>query len=271
MRGSHWARRLLRPTLQLLSLIAAVAEASVAVSAQTHADRGDLLVVWPTESDPDLAEWQQSLKESGVLESIAGGINESLALPYNLLISFAKCNEANAYYRSESREISICYELIEAFTSDFEDVYETEEDVEAAVTGATVHTIYHELGHALIDLLDLPTTGKEDDAADELAAYILTDGSDDGEGSALAGAESFLLAAEKAGSKISDAAFADEHSLDKQRFYNTVCLVYGSNPGKYAHLVDDETLPRGRAASCEFEYRRMNRTWEALLHPYVKP
>ncbi|MEK9752119.1 MAG: DUF4344 domain-containing metallopeptidase, partial [Rhodospirillaceae bacterium] len=38
------------------------------------------------------------------------------------------------------------------------------------VTGNVVFTLLHEAGHALIHMLDLPTLGREEDAADNLAA-----------------------------------------------------------------------------------------------------
>ena len=37
--------------------------------------------------------------------------------------------------------------------------------------GVTVSTFFHELGHALIDAWDLPITGREEDAADQLPTW----------------------------------------------------------------------------------------------------
>ena len=41
---------------------------------------------------------------------------------------------------------------------------------------------------ALTHVLDLPITGKEEDAADQLSTYLLADGSDEGEQAVLEGA-----------------------------------------------------------------------------------
>ena len=62
------------------------------------------------------------------------------------------------------------------------------------------------------------------------------------------------------------------HSLDKQRFYNVICWVYGSNTKKYAELTKgkDPILPEGRAEGCEQEYERITKAWQTLLGPHLK-
>ena len=70
--------------------------------------------------------------------------------------------------------------------------------------------------------------------------------------------------------ELDELAFADEHSFDRQRFYNIICLLYGQNEQKFASLVEDGTLPEGRAGRCADEYARADKAWDALLAPYVK-
>lgn len=72
----------------------------------------------------------------------------------------------------------------------------------------------------------LPAVGREEDAADQLAALILIKSGDDGVGVAALGAQLFRVLA-LSGEKT---PFFDEHSLYAQRYYNVMCLVYGSNP-----------------------------------------
>src|SRR6185369_15585938 len=64
--------------------------------------------------------------------------------------------------------------------------------------------------------------------------------------------------------------FADEHSLDAQRFYNLLCWVYGHNEKKYAYLVNKGFLPKERAAGCAVEYEKISKSWGRLLDPYLK-
>src|SRR4051812_6372549 len=50
---------------------------------------------------------------------------------------------------------------------------EEREEADLFVLGNTVFILYHELGHALIDLLGLPVLGHEEDAADNLASIMM--------------------------------------------------------------------------------------------------
>jgi hypothetical protein len=160
----------------------------------------------------------------------------------------------------------MCYELLAAFTEAFGDMPGEERD--QVVLGATDFIFYHEVGHALIDLLDLPTLGREEDAADQLAVYILTDGTGEGEQAAIDGAVALYRLEEE----MDEFAFADEHSLGPQRFYNIACWVYGQNPEKYAHLLlrSGGVLPDARAERCPGESAQIESSWDRLLAPYLK-
>lgn len=242
-------------------------------------DRGDFKVVYEKVKDPDYKELQQIFKDTGLFEETVKALNETLALPADVTVVLRECGQVNAFYEAESRRISMCYELVNAFTEMFLADAETEEEVAAAgesVAGATLFIFFHEAGHALVDLYDLPITGKEEDAVDQLATLILLEAGEDGENAALDGASSFITeeAGEETGAEgeagLEDLAFWDEHSLDEQRFYNIVCWIYGKDPAGYAYLVEDETLPGDRAASCPGEYERMSKAWDTLLEQYVK-
>lgn len=64
-------------------------------------------------------------------------------------------------------------------------------------------------------------------------------------------------------------AYWDIHSLDIQRFYNIVCLIYGSDPDRHAKLPDMMKLPWQRAWSCEdYEYRQTIEAVQWLLKTY---
>lgn len=134
--------------------------------------------------------------------------------------------------------------------------------------GAVASTFFHELGHALVDAWQLPITGKEDDAVDQLSTIVLLDRTEEGGQMALDGALSFKLYADL--DKGLEKIYWDEHSLDEQRFYDTICLVYGHDPEKYAYLVRDGTLPEERAGLCREDFPKVESSWRRLLSPYVK-
>ncbi len=261
------ARRVVPAALAAVLALAACGQSTQAGSATTQ-DRGDFVVreaVLETDEHVDLA---RRLSEERWLEDVAETLNDSLILPVDIGLRFAECGENNAYYIPDDREIQICIEMFEGEREVFAAYYETEEEIEAAVAGSFLFTVFHEVGHALIDVLDIPFTGREEDTADSLAAWWLIDG-DEGEESAIAGALSFYTdPAEQTALEESD--FADEHSISQQRYYTLTCLVYGSDTEKYASLLEDEWLTPERAEQCPGEFERLTSTWYTLLDPYLK-
>ncbi|KIC51488.1 hypothetical protein RA29_05385 [Tateyamaria sp. ANG-S1] len=130
---------------------------------------------------------------------------------------------------------------------------------EAFVEANLLGIFYHELGHALIDILALPVFGQEEDAAD-VASVLLIDGLYDEEAAqALAydTAFGFLAEADFAG----DVAYWDVHGPDEQRFYNTVCLFYGANPDAREDFAIDLGLPEERAETCPEEFQLALDSW----------
>jgi hypothetical protein len=213
-------------------------------------------------------ELSREIEQSGMLRDIAKDLNSVLVLDRTLGLRFAECGEPNAYYDADRREVSVCFELIEYYYESMAPAYETDEELDDAVAGAFVFVFFHEVGHALIDLLDVPVTGREEDAVDQLSAWVLLDGAE-GDAAVLNAAVSFY-AGDSSGATIDEGSFADEHSLDQQRFYNMVCWVYGSDPDGYVSLVEDGHLPAERAERCPGEYARLDRSWSRLLEPHIR-
>ena len=132
--------------------------------------------------------------------------------------------------------------------------------------GAVMFSFFHEAGHELIDILDIcAAVGREEDSVDQLATLILIAAGDEGISMALSGAHYFKMQ-QDSGSKM---PFSDEHAFDGQRFYNIMCLIYGSNPDKYQDFVKNGALPAERAARCPDEYRKIQAAWETLLEPHL--
>ena len=244
--------------------------------AATIADKGNFLVAYPKPKGADHIALQKAFKDEKVLETLADGLNDTFALPRNITIEFKELGETNAYYDPNTRRISMGYELMDDLEALFSKTSKDEDVVLDRTMNATMFIFFHELGHALIDVYDLPVTGKEEDAVDQLSAFLLSDSDDpkdegnDNNQMVLDGAQSFLLLAQRDEATLSQMSLWDDHSLSKQRFYNILSLVYGSNPTKYAFLVKRKTLPKDRATGSSEEYRRVSKAWTRLLEPYVK-
>lgn len=238
------------------------------------AGRGSFKVRYGPVGKSDYAEIQQVFRETRILEDTAKELNETFTLNVDVTIAMNKCGQANAFYESDKKLITLCYELIDQFSDIFLADAASDEEQETAgeaIAGAAMFTLYHELGHALIDLYDLPVTGREEDAVDQLATIILLEGGDEGETAAINGATAFMSEdTEEEEAELEEISYWDEHSLGEQRFYNILCWTYGKNPEGNQDLVDDETLPAERAARCPAEYSQMSKSWDALLSAHMQ-
>jgi hypothetical protein len=239
----------------------------------TAPDRGNFKVVYTPTNNPRYAEANQNLQRGGALEVVADELNATLAIPEDVTITFKECGEVNAYWKPQERSINMCYELMEYFAQTFKNNAQTEEELEQIVGDATTFTFFHELGHGLVDILQLPVTGKEEDAVDQLSTFVLlTTDQREGGRTVLSGAQWFwnnFQTTRESGASIEKLNWADEHSMDGARAFNIMCWTYGSDPQRYNGLVN-APLPEARAVRCPTEYNKLSRAWLSLLKPYLK-
>jgi hypothetical protein len=201
------------------------------------------------------------------VHTIVGELKKRIALPFDIQVAFEECAGPDSYYDEDTRKITICYELIDAYYYLFSRTLKGRTAQNEAIKGATVSMFLHEVAHALIDGWDLPITGREEDAADQFSTLLLINGMHDGDEMALNSARSFKLLAGL--EKGLEKDYSDPHSLDEQRFFGTICLVYGHRPDHYEYLIRNGTLPSERAFDCEEDYARLNKSWTTLLAPHL--
>lgn len=231
-----------------------------------RADKGDIKLTFKDPKNTKYTALKDLLQGSKLFERLVLGLNETMAFPRPAAVLITECGEINAYYDSKAPGVVICYEMVEHFRGLFAGKLKGKA-LDDAVLGAIFFAFMHEMGHALVDQLQLPVTGKEEDAVDQLAAVILIS-SGSGLTMALDGARAFLLNAKKG---FSDSSFWDEHSFEEQRYYSILCMAYGAAPKQRARLVGGKQgLPKERAKSCPAEYARIKSAWEQLLAPHAK-
>jgi len=159
----------------------------------------------------------------------------------------------------------MCYDLTQYFINLYRKAGLSDREAGEKALFATVFTFFHESGHMLANELELPITGREEDAADQFSTLVLaTRAGEAGEKAAEAAALWFGIADTPA----TRTRFMDEHSLDQQRFYSIMCLLYGDNPRKYERSVTKLGFPEARKAKCQREYQQVSRSWKALLAPH---
>jgi hypothetical protein len=217
-------------------------------------------------ADPAFRSLAQIVKVWHPLEDVTEELNRRYPLTRNVSVVLDECGAINAFYTPSESAITFCYELVEYLADQFASDRQWTAEQQEAVHGAFTFILWHEVGHALVDQLDIPITGREEDAVDQLATVTLVALGQKGAQAALRGVE----ALQPATNVFEEADFADEHSLGPQRLYNVACWVYGSDPQRYAALVTGGFLPEPRAARCPSEWEQMQKSWERLLAPHAQ-
>lgn len=246
---------------------------------------GTFIADYPAVENPGHESLRSIMKEGKLFDQFADGLNQLIAIPGIVTIQARECGKINAFYKPVGgplAELVMCYELLDHMEQIFSPYNQNPKLKNEMVTGAWMFALLHELGHALIHQLDLPITGKEEDAVDQLSTLLLTNTGASGERAILAGAQWFRLESARNqtagtlslqnlfGSGSEQYNFSDEHSIHEQRFYNILCWEYGYNPEGLMFAVKDGTLPAERAQRCGHEYQQIVRTWERLLAPHAK-
>lgn len=135
------------------------------------------------------------------------------------------------------------------------------------VVDTVLHTLLHEIGHAYVADKQIPVLGKEEDAVDNLAAIVMLEYIDNGADRTISAADMFAFESEDLPSDIQAAEYIDEHSFNLQRYFQTLCLVYGSNPDQYPDLLDEigkDGLER-RKEFCQYNYQITSDNWHYYL------
>jgi len=139
------------------------------------------------------------------------------------------------------------------------------------VVGNLLFVLLHEMGHVQVTEMGLPVLGREEDAADSYAAVKML---------ALKDAFSDRVLTEAArGWFYSDRrdrmegvpiAFYDSHGLSRQRAYQIVCYMVGSDPGKFADLAEEAGLPEDRRRTCRGDFNNADWSWTKLLQGHLR-
>ena len=233
-------------------------------SAFSYVDDGDFYVEYlETENFVEYRDWIKNGmgKKIGFFEDRANDLNSKFRLPHDVPIYFHECETANAFYNGGEKYIVFCYELVEEIHSIMEKNHWSGDSAYATL-GVVDWILFHEVGHALIDIHNLPITGLEEDSADQFATYQFLN--DDSELPIIHTAFFWWYIQSN---NYSDAAYADTHSLDVQRFYNLACWSQGKEDPNGLSWVESGYLPENRAKWCESEYNQLTFSWDKILEP----
>jgi hypothetical protein len=234
-------------------------------------DQGNFVVSYGPATKKELKVVAKAVKDAEALSQLLPDLNANFALETDLPIVFSECGIPNAHYDPNEQKITICYEFIRYLSEGFTQVFDKDEDADAALTNALTFFFFHELGHALIHIDQIPSTGGAEAAADQFATFLLLTLGDEAKLTALHAAVAFARIV-GATDSLDNETLGDEHPLGRQRAYSILCWVYGAKPDErdMRDTVKTAGLPESRLDRCGEEYVSMNNSWLELLGPHLK-
>ena len=139
------------------------------------------------------------------------------------------------------------------------------------VAGNMLFALLHEMGHVHISEMGLPVLGREEDAADSFAVVtMLKVGSSFTLDILVEATLGWFMSAYRDEKRGEAPAFYDEHGLDKQRAYQIVCLMVGSDVARFRELANKIDMPEERQDSCKGDYSNATWSWENVLKPHLR-
>ena len=261
------------PLKYILALLVACSPL-LPVNAIAAPESNRIKIAYEEPDNPAHMKIYEDLREHKVLERLQIFLSPfRLVIPVKFVI--AGCDgEPEAEYGDG--EVLICYEFIASLIENMPD-QTTPAGIEPVdtVVGPFTDTVLHEFSHALFDMYFTPMFGREEDAADQLAAYLyLQLGEEEARRLILGTVYNYLVvetqdedSAQTVDEFMEDSA--ETHSLPAQRAYNLMCMAYGANPKLFADLVTKGYLPEHREEFCVEEYEQVHQAYVDLIRPHV--
>ena len=264
-------------------LLASVAAAGAAPSGQSGTDSSAIVSTAPPTKNPlvaieyvepksaQLREVYQRLEKLQVLQMLQEFL-APLKLPQKLVVKTDECNALQLAYKS-GQPVTICYELIRAIEvnapgANAVRVGSYVMTKESIVAGGIISVLLNQVAYAVFDMFKIPVWGRQEDAADYVAALVMLEFPKDAEliKASLVGTSWYLAQLGFAG--LGD--FRDVvRSSEAQRFYNYACMAYGAYPGGFAFLVENGNLPKDRANDCSTDYNKLRHAFRQTVMPHV--
>jgi hypothetical protein len=240
----------------------------------TAAELQQVKVEYDRPSDPAFQPIYEALTRRKVLERIQGFL-AALRLPKPLTIRVAECGGADTIPYEVGGPATICYELVRKIQEiTYRSTNVPSERVQV-LYGTFVEAMLHQTAYAIFESLQAPVWGREDDAADRLAAFIMTQFGDQVAVSTILGTAKFFDYSQHA---WTGGNFADTVSPEAQRFYNYLCIAYGADPITFHFLAGAPSpglsvsqIPDSRAVTCAREFEQVRHAFNLRIMPFVDP
>jgi len=259
--------------LAVMGVAAILSNFSLAQS-QTTATQSDqpnrISIAYGQPNNSAFSKLYDILRERRALERI-----QEVLSPLRARTADHQSGAANSYYKRENFKptVTICYELLknilDSLPNETTPAGVTPDD---AAVGQFFFVTLHEVGHAAFDIFGVPIFGHEEDAADNFATYIMLQFGR-AQARRLIGGAAWAWRAYLGDYRRNPvmqtrlAAFASDHGLPQERFYNLLCLAFGADKGEFADA--ESYLPPTRSPKCSYEYQTLVRAFHKEISPHI--
>jgi hypothetical protein len=279
------ARRLLSAGAILGVLLVAAAGCGGSGSSSSGAGSGSTGEVEARKREPVAtgevtSVWQRPVGQANVVgyellkasetEYLAKSLATAFELPAPLKVKGVNGFGGGPFYNPEDNSITLPYQFATAIIGVISETNPEGSETEWGESVGAVNSFIfaHEFGHALIHNFNLPVLGREEDAADGIATVLLLKAPDGATYAADAAEFWDAFSGRQTPPKLVE--YADNHSFDRQRAYNILCWVGGSDEAILQALAANEIVPEERLASCPAEWQLLRKSAEQVLRTHLK-
>jgi Putative metallopeptidase len=245
-------------------------------------DQIDIAYIEP--SDSAFRPIYEGLKRRKVLEELAEFLSP-LRLPQKVLVKTEQCDAPGRPYQPGG-PVTICYEYVAKLVELAQKIPEGSKTARGvsrddAIVGAFVQVVLQEMADAVLSLDQVPVWGREDDAADKFAGFLMLQFGSETARKLLNGAAYFFEASDRT---WTGSDFSSVQSTEAQRFYNYLCIAYGGDPVTFKNFVQvsgqqgqhtgiggvrTDLLPARRVPWCSREYNDFKFGFDNFIRPCV--
>lgn len=242
---------------------------SLLLSASAFADSDSVVIRYLEPQNQVEKTTKSDIEQSGVNQTLVD-LSESL-FPFRKTLTIEYGGDQGPLYDPELHQVQMPYEFYQQALDYFKkNEYDKKygKSAQAGAIDTVLHTLLHEAGHAYIADQNIPILGKEEDAVDNFAALMMIEYVENGEDAAISAADMFAFESDDRPDYYDFGEYIDEHSFDLQRYFSTLCLVYGSNPEKHKGLLDEveNDYLADRKDFCIYQYQTVAQNWHSYLN-----
>jgi hypothetical protein len=236
-------------------LLASVASAQDSATLKPFRDKSMIKIEYKAPTDKKLEPIYQRLKAREVLERMQAFLSP-LRLPQPLNLVTAQCGGQVELPYQPDAPVTICYEYVALIEQEapaglgFVGQAFVTHDI--ALVGPFVQFTLRSIARHIIDMLELPVWGNAEDAADNLAAFIMLEVSPQVAQKTIFGT-AYFFAKTMQSEKLDLAAIRPQIA---QRYFNLLCIAVGSDLVRYSVFVPvnreagSVDLPKNRYGFC---------------------